>query len=298
MSLSYGFLGDQYNSGQFSEVMDCATQDIVANIDNKFALRLLSGLNVNLNTGYAYIAGRWCRSDESITFNIAAPASNADRYDAIALALDLVSREITIRLFTGINPDDIQIEGLHILPLYIIQVVRGASTIMSSNITDKRVICQGMSALSTKAANAYNTLINIKGAEIDRIFNTAATALDTAENDITDIDTSAVQDLSDIDTATSQSIAAIDTAASQQIAAIDTEASQDISGMIPAIKSNSGLCLGALRTGLSQPFPATAWLLCDGSPVPAEYTDLIALIGTNLPLIENDGFSTWIYALT
>lgn len=36
--------------------------------------------------------------------------------------------------------------------------------------------------------------------------------------------------------------------------------------------------------------PPTGWLLCDGSPIPAEYTDLIALIGGVTPTISANQF--------
>lgn len=254
MSLTCGFLGDQYNSAQFSETMDFATQDLVANVGNKFNLRLLSGLNVNLNTGYAYIAGRWCKSDDSINFSLQPIQGSNDRYDAIVLALDLTSKKITIELLTDIDPDNVQIQGLHILPLYVIQVVRGASTIYSTNVADKRKMINSFPKICTNASKAYELLTSGIGEEIERIISLGAEAVNEAERKIAEMD--------------------------------------------ETIKARSALKLGAIYTGLSQPFPATAWLLCDGSPVPAEYTDLIALIGANLPLIENDGFFTWIYALT
>ena len=36
--------------------------------------------------------------------------------------------------------------------------------------------------------------------------------------------------------------------------------------------------------------PPSGWLKCDGSPIPAEYTDLIALIGGTTPLISEGQF--------
>lgn len=46
-----------------------------------------------------------------------------------------------------------------------------------------------------------------------------------------------------------------------------------------------------MKTGMIAMFPMASppdgWLMCDGTPIPAQYTDLIALVGTSTPNLPN-----------
>lgn len=82
----------------------------------------------------------------------------------------------------------------------------------------------------------------------------------------------------------------------QQIIDKGTAAIEHINTVIES--QNAGPGLGELQTSHSRPAPISQWLLCDGSPTPALYPVLAALIGDKLPRIvpRDPRFPTYIFA--
>lgn len=181
MALTYGFdlgaVGTQYTAAQFSDVFAALMGDAAAESGGQLRMTLGSGLTVNVAPGYAYAAGRWVKSDAAQTFRLAPAYNTEDRYDAIALTVDLAERRATLELMTDVDP---------LAPgfLYLIRVRRGASTLYESDVTDNRTILQPLSELSAGGLSAFRFLTSGIDAEVERITARSAAAIAAAEESI------------------------------------------------------------------------------------------------------------------
>lgn len=335
MALSYGFdLGDKsgvYTAEQFSDANAQIIGDVVARYGSMFQLVLASGMAVTLAAGLAYVSGRWIRTNEAMHFTLAQSYLQYDRDDAIALRLDYAARTITPVMLTGIDPENPQRSSAeYIKYLYIIHIRRGTGELLESDITDVRNVAQPLSDTDlTRLNEAFQYFVTgldaWEAAQLAR-FTTATTSAQQAASDviasvestatgavdsvqstaasakavITDAATTAKSAItSAASTASTQATTSTSSAISQATAtvtsAIDT-ADDDIETINQTINTLLGLSIGTLTEAVNA--PDGDWLLCDGSAVPAAYTDLIALIGSTLPRITSadDRLATWICA--
>lgn len=65
-----------------------------------------------------------------------------------------------------------------------------------------------------------------------------------------------------------------------------------------AVDEKKSIALGTIVYAMTSPLTSDKWLLCNGSPIPATYPDLIALIGSSTPIINfsDARFHSYIYA--
>lgn len=182
MALSYGFnldaVGTQYTSAQFSEMFYQLLGDSVAKTSMNLSLTIASGLKVTLNPGFLYVAGRWARLTESITFTLAPSYSGDSRYDAIAAVANYQTREVTLEALTDIDPDSpARDANQYQAYLYIIEVPRAATALNVANITDNR-------SLLDPLANIYSSILEVYDFTTSGIEERIAEIMDQGDEDM------------------------------------------------------------------------------------------------------------------
>lgn len=150
MAITSGFFnslnGDRtYNAEQMSEYFKGIISDgVVENVGGALQVLASSGMNVNVQTGRAYIDSRWLESDavESITIN---PSHvTLKRYTAVVVRLDYSNRIMSITTKDGIpattptKPSMTRNEQIYEICLAYVLVEAGATSISQSKITDTR----------------------------------------------------------------------------------------------------------------------------------------------------------------
>lgn len=270
MSLTYGFcLGDEdtlYNSAQFSDAIHAIFGDGITPKGSRFSLSV-NGMTATLSTGYALAAGRWTENDEQLALPLRASGNNDDRTDALVVRVDYTARMASIEVLTNVDaaairsdPSILKSGDTYDLILYLIEVHRGATSILPLDITDLRGDADFCGYLSPLADVAESVLY---------VYRFLTEGLDAEEYRLIELSKQAQ----------SKADAAV-VRLSNEIAA---------TGVAPAV--------GELLTTISPPIPAGSWLLCTGDTVPEQYPELNTLLGGTLPEIAAEGdFNTYIYA--
>lgn len=150
MAITSGFFnslnGDRtYNADQMSEYYRGIISDgVVANYNGKLQVLAGTGMNVNVQTGRAYIDSRWMESDAVETLAITAAHVTLNRYTAVVVELDMTNREMTLTTIDGTNagtavkPTITNTENVKYLVLAYIYVAAGTTAISQAMITDNR----------------------------------------------------------------------------------------------------------------------------------------------------------------
>lgn len=265
MALSSGFclgsLETRWDAGQFSQAIDAAVGGGITAAADQFALEIDHDFTITLHPGYVLAAGRFIRSDEDLSFTLPVADNYVDRYDAVAIRVDMANRTAAIEVQTDVIPDTPLRDGsTHTLFLFLIYVRRGATVLRPEDITDVRgdpARCgylTPLSAVSNDVEYVYQFLTSGIGKEVDRIAALGDQAMRRADQAIAEID--------------------------------------------QAIAHVGGNAVGDLLTARCAPSPASAWLLCDGRVVPDGYQHIRALVGENMPQLcaTDDRYRTWMYA--
>lgn len=139
-------IGDkrEYNASEFAEYFSRFLSDGVYSIDNKLGLKVVAelGLNVRVETGYAYIGGYMYRNDTPLSIELEAPDSVLSRIDRIVLRLDIVAREIVVAVKKGefaskpLPPALVDTNVVKELSLAQVKIVPNAQTVI---VTDERL---------------------------------------------------------------------------------------------------------------------------------------------------------------
>lgn len=183
MSLSYGFaLRDTDNTADFADAMRAVFGDGITLEGGQFALSV-NGFRVTLSSGYALAAGRWVKNDDSFSLSMQVAGNNDDRVDAVAVRVDYEARKAALEVLVDVDPENIKASA-DLLPMYLIRVSRGATSLTPDDVTDirgNRIV--PLSAISGKVLYVYNFLlsgIDAGVAHIVELSNQVAEKADTA----------------------------------------------------------------------------------------------------------------------
>lgn len=270
MSLTYGFcLGEEdtiYDSAQFSDAFHAIFGDGITPKGSKFSLSV-NGMTATLSTGYALAAGRWTENDEQLALPLRASGNNDDRTDALVVRVDYTARRASVEVLTDVDAAAIRVDPsilrsgyTYDLILYLIEVHRGATSIVLRDITDLRGNSDFCGYLSPLADVTESVLY---------VYRFLTEGLDAEEARLIEMSKQAQRK------------------ADAAVVRLSNEISA--TGAAPAV--------GELLTTIAPPIPAGSWLLCAGGEVPDQYPALSAMLDGNLPEISPEGgFNTYIYA--
>ena len=150
MSERYSFFnsveGDirEYQASEFAKYFSRFLSDGVYTKNGLMGLKVdfVSGLNIKVSSGFAYVRGYLYENDANINFTLDSADNVLDRIDRIVLKLDIVNRVMNIKLKKGTmgsNPtpptliDDASVKEM---PIAQIRINKNATT---GIITDERV---------------------------------------------------------------------------------------------------------------------------------------------------------------
>lgn len=170
MSVTFGFFNAQqvngdydrkYGADELAEYFASLIGDgISADIENCFKISAVSGMQISIAAGYAWINGYWIKNDAVVIKTLAvAPPSNS-RIDSVILRFNKEDRKIEIVIVQGDVSSTPTFKSLtrndnvYELMLGYITVSAGISEITSSMITDTRsneTYCGIISTFSQKA---------------------------------------------------------------------------------------------------------------------------------------------------
>lgn len=264
MALTYGFCLDGadsvYTSEQFSQAFQAVFGDGVCQFGQQFALTAVENFTVTIGTGFALTAGRWLENDEPLPLTLPTAGNYADRYDAVTVRADYGERKVFLEIMEDVDPALPPRNGKeYALFLYLIRVRRGATVLTDADITDTR---------SDPALCGYIRPLSEVSGVVERVYTFLRSGIDAEIDRILALGDTVVEGAEDA------------------IIQLDKQ-----------IGAASGTAVGDTTVSLTHPLPAAEWLPCDGSPVPADYPTLSALIGGTLPLMEaaDPRWGYWIY---
>lgn len=133
----------EYTSSQFAEYFSRFLTDGVYTQNGLMGLKsTISGFNLKVSSGFAYVRGYMYKNDADINFTLDSADNVLDRIDRIVLKLDIVNRVMNIKLKKGTmgsNPspptlvDDTSVKEL---PIAQIRINKNTTT---GIITDERL---------------------------------------------------------------------------------------------------------------------------------------------------------------
>ena len=149
MSVSSGFFdsvsGDRvYNAEQMSNYFDGIVSDgVFENVGNRLLVRPASGqMKVTVDTGRALIRCHWFKNDDIETLTLDPSDMQLNRIDAIALRLDMNSREITLHVKRGTPAQTPTMPEItrndEVYELYIASVLVNRGAASPTSVTDLR----------------------------------------------------------------------------------------------------------------------------------------------------------------
>ena len=99
-------IGDvrEYNASEFAEYFSRFLSDGLYSTNNKLGLKVTSvtGMDIKVDTGYAYIRGYMYKNDSPINLVVDAPDNVLSRIDRVVLKFDVVAREIRVLVKKGV----------------------------------------------------------------------------------------------------------------------------------------------------------------------------------------------------
>lgn len=155
MSTSYGFFnslnGDRtYNADDVNTFLEglISPSGIYANVDSMLQVTPGSGLAVNVGAGKASILHRWFRSTATESLALSAAHQILNRYDTVALRLDIANRSVGLIIIEGTPasaptpPNIIRNDSYYDLRIANVYIPAGALQIIQSLIKDTRANTQ------------------------------------------------------------------------------------------------------------------------------------------------------------
>lgn len=187
MSETYRFFnsaeGDvrEYTASEFAEYFSRFLSDGLYTENGQAGLKVSAGtgLNVNVATGYAYVRGYMYKNDAVLIKQIAPSDPILERIDRIVLKFDEVAREIKIQVKKGtfssspVPPALVITSTVRELSLAQIRVTKGATGIVSANITDERL---------TSHCGLVSSLIDIPVQDMWNVWNGRLSEINTTWN--------------------------------------------------------------------------------------------------------------------
>lgn len=134
----------EYQASEFAEYFSKFLSDGVYSENGLMGLKvsIVSGFNIKVGTGFAFIKGYLYKNDAEISFILDSADTVLDRIDRIVLKLDIVNRTMNVQLKKGVmgsNPSPPTLTdnaSVKELPIASIRVNHGVT---SGIITDERV---------------------------------------------------------------------------------------------------------------------------------------------------------------
>lgn len=155
MATSYGFFnslnGDRtYNADDVNTFLEglVSPSGIYANVDDMLQVTPGSGLAVNVGAGKAAIRHHWFRSTATESLALSAAHQILNRYDTVALRLDIANRSVGLIIIEGTPasaptpPNIIRNDSYYDLRIANVYVPAGALQIIQSLIKDTRANTQ------------------------------------------------------------------------------------------------------------------------------------------------------------
>lgn len=148
--VTYGFFnsvdGDRtYNADDFNSFFDGIMKNgVCENFGNALKVEPGEGMTVNINTGKAFIEGKWVKNMNMLPLELESSDASYGRYDAIVIKCDETGRTISFEVKTGTpaaEPGKPQMQREPEMTEYCLAYVYvGAETtgITAENITDTR----------------------------------------------------------------------------------------------------------------------------------------------------------------
>lgn len=93
----------EYEAGEFTDYFKRFLSDGIYTENGEMGLRVtkISGFNIQIDTGYAFIDGKEYHNDTPIEFTLDSSDNVLDRIDRVVLKLDIINRKINATLKTG-----------------------------------------------------------------------------------------------------------------------------------------------------------------------------------------------------
>lgn len=170
MSVTFGFFNAQQVNGDYDRkygadelaeyFASLIGNGISADIENCFKISAVSGMQISIAAGYAWINGYWIKNDAAIIKTLAVAPSSNSRVDSVVLRFSKESRSIEIAVVQGDVSSTptfkslIRTDDVYELMLGYIVISAGVSAITSSMIIDTRsneTYCGIISTFSQKA---------------------------------------------------------------------------------------------------------------------------------------------------
>lgn len=133
----------EYQASEFAEYFSMFLSDGIYTENGLMELKAstVSGFNIKVSPGYAFIRGYLYKNDADISFTLDSSDTVLDRIDRVVLKLDIVNRTMNIQLKKGsmgsnpVPPTLIYDASIKELPIAQIRVNKNSST---GIITDER----------------------------------------------------------------------------------------------------------------------------------------------------------------
>lgn len=168
MSVTYGFFNAQQVNGDYDRkygadelaeyFASLIGNGISADITDCFKITHISGMQISINVGYAWINGYWVKNDAVISKTLAVAPASGSRVDSVVLRFSKADRSIDLVVVQGdVNASFkalTRTSDIYELMLGYITISAGASAITASMITDTRsneAYCGILSTFSQKA---------------------------------------------------------------------------------------------------------------------------------------------------
>lgn len=136
-----GLAGDydlKYYANQFADYFGLFVGNgVFASPVNQLKVSFDSGMDIVVNTGWAFIKGYWYHLDEELTLTVPSNSNNYARTDSVMLRLDLSNRNVkTLYMSDTIQPT--RTDTIYDLKLAEVIVQPNAQSIFVGDITDTR----------------------------------------------------------------------------------------------------------------------------------------------------------------
>ncbi|WP_409229106.1 hypothetical protein [Gudongella sp. SC589] len=168
----------EYTADEFAEYFSKFLSDGLYTENGEAGLRVSaeSGLNININTGYAFVKGYMYHNDMPMTKTLDNSDSMLDRIDRIVLRFDEIAREITVQVKKGTfssTPQPPQIEvtdTVKEMTLAQVRIKKGSTNISANDIIDERF---------KDTCGLVSSLIGIPAGEMWNVWNNTLNNIET-----------------------------------------------------------------------------------------------------------------------
>ncbi len=189
MALKYGVaLGSSSamdSADDLSAAMWRLTGDGVCARGSKFESSV-EGRTLTLGSGYGLAAGRWVESDAPLELEVSPGWSHRDRQDIVAIEADIKERRARLVVLEGVDPEHLPDEP-YTVPLYLLHIKRGATNLLSGDVTDLREYVPTLASLTKDGLRAYKFTNGGIDLQVDNILAYGEQVVKKAEKAVSDL---------------------------------------------------------------------------------------------------------------